>query len=233
MDSKKIGNFIAQCRKEKNLTQEKLANELLTVRETISKWERGIYIPSNEMLLKLGQLFNVSVNEILCGERANQYDKVNYISGNQVINSKKRLQKALIFMTITIVLLIILIYIYYFVNSTYFSIYKIYGNDDVISLNYGIMIVSNKKSYIQLGDIKNLSNYDVVKIRLYYIYNNEEFDIFSNSKNDYDYNKLFKYDDLINTKNDLYLEFEFINNTTHVLKLIYEKEFLDTVSVED
>lgn len=43
MDNKKIGLFISSLRKEKNLTQQELAEMLLTTRETISKWERGVY----------------------------------------------------------------------------------------------------------------------------------------------------------------------------------------------
>lgn len=67
MDSKKIGLFICLLRKSKQMTQEDLAQHLVVDRGTVSKWERGVYIPTTEMLLKLSELFDVSVNEILSG----------------------------------------------------------------------------------------------------------------------------------------------------------------------
>ena len=221
---KKIGRFIAQCRKEKNLTQQNLADELLTVRETVSKWERGIYTPSNEMLLKLGQLFDVSINEILCGEKTNQDNQINCKFTNQAVNNKKIFRITLIFITIIILLSIIFICLYRFINNSHFSVYKIYGGDDIILLNDGVMIVSDKENYIQIGNIDNLSKFEIKKIILYYIHDNERIDIFSSSQDKNNYNKLFRYDDLIKAKNDLYIEFEFINNTTHILKLSYETD---------
>ena len=60
MDSKKIGKFIAKLRKENGMTQEDLAKSLYTDRSIISKWERGLYIPKHDIILKISNLFNVS-----------------------------------------------------------------------------------------------------------------------------------------------------------------------------
>lgn len=69
MDYKKIGNFIAQERKVKKLTQTKLAEQLYVSEKTISKWENGNGIPDTNSLVKLGEIFGVSLNELLNGER--------------------------------------------------------------------------------------------------------------------------------------------------------------------
>jgi len=69
MDYNKIGNFIAKERKNKKLTQVKLAEKLYVSEKTISKWENGNGIPDTNTLPKLCEIFDVSLNELLSGER--------------------------------------------------------------------------------------------------------------------------------------------------------------------
>lgn len=69
MDYIKIGNFIMNERRAKNLTQAKLAKMIFVSEKTISKWEKGNGIPDVNILLKLCTIFEVSINEILNGER--------------------------------------------------------------------------------------------------------------------------------------------------------------------
>ena len=69
MDTIKIGNFLAELRKEQSLTQEALGEKLGVTNKTVSRWENGNYLPPAEMLQELSSLYSVSINEILCGER--------------------------------------------------------------------------------------------------------------------------------------------------------------------
>ena len=69
MDTMKIGNFLAELRKEQGLTQEALGEKLGVTNKTVSRWENGNYLPPVEMLQELSKLYSVSINEILCGER--------------------------------------------------------------------------------------------------------------------------------------------------------------------
>ena len=69
MDTIKIGNFLAELRKEQVLTQEALGEKLGVTNKTVSRWENGNYLPPVEMLQELSKLYAVSINEILCGER--------------------------------------------------------------------------------------------------------------------------------------------------------------------
>ena len=55
MDQKKIGSFIKELRKEKDLTQEQLAEKLNVTRQTISKWELGLTTPEMDKLLETYQ----------------------------------------------------------------------------------------------------------------------------------------------------------------------------------
>lgn len=52
-------------RKNKGYTQEELASRLKVVRQTVSKWEKGLSVPDAEMLLKIAEEFEVSVSELL------------------------------------------------------------------------------------------------------------------------------------------------------------------------
>ena len=71
MDQLKIGKFIAECRKQKQLTQLQLADKLGITDKAISKWERGIAMPDTSIMLELCDILCISVNELLNGERIN------------------------------------------------------------------------------------------------------------------------------------------------------------------
>ena len=69
MDQIKVGKFIAMLRKERGLTQEALGQKLGVTNKTVSRWETGNYMPDIELLVPLGEILGVSVNELLAGER--------------------------------------------------------------------------------------------------------------------------------------------------------------------
>lgn len=77
MDQIKIGKFIASCRKERGMTQAKLAEKLGISDRAVSKWETGKSMPDTGIMLEVCQLLNISVNELLSGERimAESFDK--------------------------------------------------------------------------------------------------------------------------------------------------------------
>ena len=69
MDQIKIGKFIAECRKNANLTQVQLSEKLGITDKAISKWERGISMPDTSIMLELCDILGISVNELLSGEK--------------------------------------------------------------------------------------------------------------------------------------------------------------------
>ena len=69
MDQIKIGKFIATLRRQSGLTQEKLGEKIGVTNKTISRWENGNYMPDIEMLQLLAKEFNVSINELLAGQK--------------------------------------------------------------------------------------------------------------------------------------------------------------------
>ena len=72
MDLQKIGSFLKELRKEKNLTQEQLAETLNVSRRTISRWETGSNMPDLDLLIEIADLYQVDLRELLNGERKNE-----------------------------------------------------------------------------------------------------------------------------------------------------------------
>lgn len=77
MDLQKIGAFIAEKRKEQNLTQLGLAEKLNITDRAVSKWERGKSLPDASIMLELCSVLNITLNDLLCGEVVlmENYDK--------------------------------------------------------------------------------------------------------------------------------------------------------------
>ncbi len=72
MDQIKIGAFLKELRKEKGITQEQLAEELLVSARTISRWETGNNMPDIGLLVDIAEFFDVSIPEIIKGERKSE-----------------------------------------------------------------------------------------------------------------------------------------------------------------
>jgi len=74
MDLIKIGKFISSLRKDKNLTQEQLAEKLYVTDRAVSKWERGLSLPDAGKMIDLCSILSISVNELLNGEKIDMKD---------------------------------------------------------------------------------------------------------------------------------------------------------------
>ena len=76
MDSKIIGEFIKEQRILKQFTQKQLAEKLGVTDKAISRWETGKGIPDVSLLIPLSNVLEVSVNEILLGEKIEEEKKI-------------------------------------------------------------------------------------------------------------------------------------------------------------
>ena len=113
MDQIKIGRFIAQLRKEQNMTQLELATKIGVTDRAISKWENGRGLPDLSLIKPLCEALNISVNELLCGERIEE-NNISQKAEENIINtlnySRKSINKTkIIFSSILIGILGILI----------------------------------------------------------------------------------------------------------------------------
>lgn len=72
MDQRKIGRFLKSLRKEKELTQEQLAEQFSVSSRTVSRWETGSNMPDLSILVELADFYNVDIREIIDGERKSE-----------------------------------------------------------------------------------------------------------------------------------------------------------------
>lgn len=106
MDNQKTGKFIAECRKKLGYNQKELAERLNITDKAVSKWETGRSSPDISLLTPLADALNVSVVEILNGEKISEEEIAN-VSDEIVIKSlKKSKSKIVLAIILTLVLLI-------------------------------------------------------------------------------------------------------------------------------
>ena len=103
---------LKKIRKDKGYTQEILAEKLNVVRQTVSKWEKGLSLPDVDMLSKIANVLETDVNILLDGQitTTDQSEIVKQLAKiNEQLTIKNRRYK-IIMKTIAIILLIIVIF---------------------------------------------------------------------------------------------------------------------------
>lgn len=168
MNEKKMAQFICDLRKEKKITQEELASRFYISREAVSKWERGVTCPDPAILLKLSEFFNVSVNELLYGERKNDINnaKINAITLNLYNNCNKNKIVIVGLVTGFIFLIFIFLIYYFFMNYNSINAYKIDYNDNNLQIKNGTIISTNEKIYFNIGTLNSIKS--IKDMELYY-----------------------------------------------------------------
>lgn len=99
MNQIKIGRFIAETRKQKNMTQRQLADALQISDKTISKWECGKGLPEISLMIPLCEILQITVNDLLTGEKISDIDYQKNAEDNimNLINEKEKIVKELQF----------------------------------------------------------------------------------------------------------------------------------------
>lgn len=155
MDQKKVGLFLKELRKEKNITQEALAEKLNVSSRTISRWETGNNMPDISLLVELSKVYHVSIPEIVDGERKSE--KMNQETRDTVVKmaeySKNEVKierkKVISFLLMIFGAFIIISAFAIFPNdSSWGSIYSIIGGIIlVIGFYLKIKLIVLKKSF--------------------------------------------------------------------------------------
>ena len=115
MNQEKIGKFIALCRKNKHLTQAELATKLNVTSKSVSRWENGKTMPDYSLLNPLCQELDITINELLSGEKIkNTNYEIKYNENlNEILKEyyklkkQKQLIKNIFFITCMVLLVII------------------------------------------------------------------------------------------------------------------------------
>ena len=173
MEENNFSTFIKELRMEKGLSQEELAKALYVHRTTVNKWENDNVIPLNDKLLLIADYFDISVDELLNGKRSD----INTASSTrnntivELIKSKTKSQKLLIYSVLVILILILGFLTYYFIsNYNSIKVYILYGENKNIRTREGLLFFSKDKVYFRPGNFydNNDNIVDVDLIRLYY-----------------------------------------------------------------
>ena len=111
MDQIKIGKFIAERRKEQNLTQMQLAEKLGVTDRAVSKWERGKAMPDSSIMLELCALLKITVNELLSGENINMENYNEELEKNllEAVKQKEQADKRLLRLEVVIGVICVLV----------------------------------------------------------------------------------------------------------------------------
>ena len=97
MNQEKIGKFILELRKEKNMTQQELADKIGVTDRAISKWENGRGLPDLSLMKPLCDVLEISINELISGEKLDKKEYQDRFEENvlNTINySRKQIKKA-------------------------------------------------------------------------------------------------------------------------------------------
>ena len=107
-----MGKFIAEIRKEKNMTQKDLANVLYVSDRAVSKWERGKSFPDISLLKKISEVLDVSLTELFNGKRMDEVsiEKTDKILEDSVKHLKKQSYKNILIKVLLIIPIILFLY---------------------------------------------------------------------------------------------------------------------------
>lgn len=151
MNQEKIGKFIAECRKAKDLTQSELAEKLGVTNRSISNWENGKNMPDLSLFKPLCKELDITLNDLMSGERVQEKEYQEKLEEN-IINTidytNKKLEIKNSFLGLTLISLGILIAItavaVFPSESSWGSIYSVLG---IILSLIGITRLTKKLSY--------------------------------------------------------------------------------------
>jgi len=106
MNQEKVGQFIAKCRKEENITQREFAEKLGVTDKTVSRWENGHYLPDISLYKDICQILNISVLSLMEGEKITDdkkiLEKVDDVLIKNVEESNKKNKRDMLYIVSTI-----------------------------------------------------------------------------------------------------------------------------------
>ncbi|HBA37453.1 MAG TPA: hypothetical protein DCY94_01890, partial [Firmicutes bacterium] len=149
IDPVRTGKFIRILRKAHNLTQDQLGEKLFITRKAVSKWETGRACPSIDMLKLLSETLGVSLEDIIEGD----FEKLEALLANndnivyKTVHSEGFKLSGKVLCSFALFILIT----FFILNFNATKVYSVTYEDDTFSLEYGSIVLSNIRNYINLG----------------------------------------------------------------------------------
>lgn len=160
MNQEKIGKFIKEKRIDNKLSQKELADALGVTPQAVSKWENGKNLPDMTVLTEMSKLFNVSIEEIICGKK-----------------TKKRISKWWYGLIGVMVICVIIIIILLVNNNDYLEYKNLITSSSDFVLN-GTLVKTNEHTLLVIDNVKYSSDdetiYEELNCTLYQIDGNTQ-----------------------------------------------------------
>ena len=167
MNQEKIGKFIASIRKEKKMTQKEVAEKLGVTDRAISKWENGRGLPDLSLIKPLCEVLDISINELLSGEKLNQENYNEKLEENMLVTidytDKKinKTRKSLVVVICVIILLFLSTLTLYTIDMIRMKqnapvLFSTWGYEYAPALNIPVEEINNtiKNYLVEKGDSK-------------------------------------------------------------------------------
>lgn len=167
MNQEKIGKFIYDLRKKYNLTQAELASRLHVTAQAVSKWENGRGVPDIELLKKLSEEFDVSISELIEGQKEyKKTKKIWFLSGAVLI----------------VVVIVVVLLVSFQRDDESFTFSSLICDNDSFSIN-GVIAYDDAKKSVYISNIHYCDETleepkaQAVECILYEVVNDEEVEI--------------------------------------------------------
>ena len=257
MDPIKVGKFIASLRREKNMTQEELAEKINVSNKTVSKWEVGVNVPDTNCLYLLSKEFNVPTQDILNGGEIHNESENNASIKNGINFYNKLFKRKILKISLLVIIGIIVAFSMLYTISNYnkVQVYDISSSVEDFAVN-GYLIFNLEETIFVVNDIKyvgsmgginisnNQINYYYISVenkdkKMTYYYEDSLLDV-SKSLNEILNNIKISFtinnDEYINVKNknidDCYINIFYThsdnNEVEYKIKLNFKKHFSNT-----
>ena len=158
MNQEKIGKFIQKLRKEKKMTQQELADKLNVTDRAISHWENGRRMPDVSLFKPICDVFNISVNELISGERIDKNIIMKKSEENIIntlnINEKNKRKSKIIIGSLVILLLLV-------TTSVIIYYKKIYPKIDIYAITISKSNIEDSMKKYKVNDKTTIWYYEL------------------------------------------------------------------------
>lgn len=156
MNMNKMAKFLKKLREDRGLTQEQLGEIINVSRSLISKWENGNKMPAVECLQALSKFYDITIDEIIFGERKTKENalEIDSLSATIITDSHRKFDLACkAFSGVILILLFIIFGAYFILNYNAYKLYSVGAKGENFDVKNTLMFITKNESYIQFGNI--------------------------------------------------------------------------------
>ena len=156
MNMNKMAKFLKKLREDRGLTQEQLGEIINVSRSLISKWENGNKMPAVECLRALSKFYDITIDEIIFGERKTKENalEIDSLSATIITDSRRKFDLACkAFSGVILILLFIIFGAYFILNYNAYKLYSVGAKGENFVVKNTLMFITKNESYIQFGNI--------------------------------------------------------------------------------